>query len=130
MTATWSRNLLAPLVLLSLTSFSSRAMAEDPRIARAQAIYAEGARAASEHRDAVKDAYAVYPGPNILAAIGREKQVLGQDLEAIRDLRAALRDPLLNPGQCGAPQDADRRGRGQARSPPGERTGGRSRDRG
>ena len=37
------------------------------------------------------------PAPNILAAIGREKQVLGQDLEAIRDLRAALRDPLLNP---------------------------------
>ena len=102
MTATWSRNLLAPLVLLSLTSFSSRAFAEDPRIARAQAIYAEGVRAANEHRDAeslqkFKDAYAVYPGPNILAAIGREKQVLGQDLEAIRDLRAALRDPLLNP---------------------------------
>jgi hypothetical protein len=94
--------LLAPLAFLSVTAFSSRALADDPRIARAQTIYAEGVRAASEHHDAAalqkfKDAYAVYPGPNILAAIGREKQVLGMDLEAIRDLRAALRDPLLNP---------------------------------
>jgi tetratricopeptide (TPR) repeat protein len=106
MTASWSRNLLAPLIFLSVTSFNSRALAEDPRIARAQAIYAEGVRAANEHRDAealqkFKDAYAIYPGPNILAAIGREKQVLGQDLEAIRDLRAALRDPLLNPDNAG-----------------------------
>ncbi|CAN5912611.1 hypothetical protein BH11MYX4_BH11MYX4_36560 [soil metagenome] len=88
--------------MVSVASFSAEARAEDPRIARAQAIFGEGLRAATDHREAealqkFKDAYAVYPGPNILAAIGREKQVLGQDLEAVRDLRAALRDPLLNP---------------------------------
>ena len=102
MTATWSRKLLAPLVLLSVTAFTAPAMAEDVRIARAQVVYTEGVRAANKHRHAdalqkFEEAYAIYPGPNILAAIGREEQVLGHDLEAVRDLRAAL----LNPENAG-----------------------------
>lgn len=90
------------LALLVFTA-SGRALAdEDPRIAKAQAIFGEGLRLASDHREGealkkFEEAYGVYPSPNILAAVGRQKQLLGQNVDAIRDLRAALRDPLLNP---------------------------------
>jgi hypothetical protein len=77
----------------------------DPRIAKAQAVYAEGLRQADDHHEdaALKkfeEAYAIYPSPNILAAIGREKHLLGRDVEALRDLREAGRDPLLNPANA------------------------------
>jgi len=99
----WHRRAAATafVALASLSAGSSRAD-EDPRIAKSKAIFAEGSKLAGDHRESEAlqkfvDAYGVYPSPNILAAIGRQRQVLGQQLEAIRDLRAALRDPLLNP---------------------------------
>lgn len=94
---------LLALFVTTLLSISGSAFAdEDPRIARAQVFFAEGLRAAGDHRDAdalrkFEEAYAVYPSANILAAIGREKQVLGRELEGLADLKRAARDRLLHP---------------------------------
>lgn len=94
---------LCALVVLTCFAFPRAATAQDdPRKVQAEAIFAEGLRLhdASRESEALakyREAYVVYPTPNILFAIARIEQVLGQSLEAIRHFREALRNPALRP---------------------------------
>ncbi len=88
---------VAAIGLLSPFAFAQ----DDPRKAHAEALYNEAASLhdAGKESDALakwREAYGVYPTPNILFSIAREEQLLGQNLAALRDYRAAIKDPLLN----------------------------------
>ncbi|MEO8797563.1 MAG: hypothetical protein ABI551_06740 [Polyangiaceae bacterium] len=78
---------------------------DDPRKAQAQAIFADGLKehdAGHEQAALAKfeDAHRIYPSPNVLFNIAREQQLLGRTLEAIRNYRACIGDPLLNPSNA------------------------------
>lgn len=75
---------------------------DDPRRARAEALYAEGLRLHDADREAealakFKEAHAAYPSPNILVSLARTEQLLGRHVDALRHYREALKNPLLNP---------------------------------
>ncbi|HEX7666487.1 MAG TPA: hypothetical protein VF407_18300 [Polyangiaceae bacterium] len=97
------RSLVAGVVLLlACTSASAQ---DDPRKAQAQAIFGDGLKEHDGgHEEAAlakfEDAYRIYPSPNVLFNIGREQQLLGRNLEAIRNYRACIGDPLLNPSNA------------------------------
>lgn len=90
------------LLTFAFTMFTASAFAQDdPRKAKGEALYKEAAALhdAGKESEALakwREAYGVYPTPNILFSIAREEQLLGQNVAAIRDYRAALKDPLLN----------------------------------
>ena len=97
------------LVVLSATLVSLPGVAfaqEDPRKAQAESAFAEGLKLHDANRDAdalvkYRQAYSTYPTPNILFAIARMEQVLGQSVAAITHFREALKiDPRL-PGLRG-----------------------------
>lgn len=74
---------------------------EDPRKVQAESMFADGLKLHDASRDAdalvkYRQAYATYPTPNILFAIARVEQVLGQSLAAIEHFRAAMKSPLLH----------------------------------
>ena len=90
------------VVFAALASLPHVAAAqEDPRKAQAEGVFAEGLKLHDANRDAdalvkYQKAYAIYPTPNILFAIARVEQVLGQSLAAITHYREALKSPLLH----------------------------------
>jgi len=90
-------------IIAALLSFSRLAAAqEDPRKAQAEAVFAEGLRLHDSNRDAdalakYRQAYGVYPTANILFAIARLEQVLGQSLAAVGHFREAMKSPILHP---------------------------------
>lgn len=94
------------LVALSgavLLSVSAPAHAQDdPRKAQAEALFQEGLKLHDKDREAealekFQKSYAIYPSPSTLVSIGREEQLLGRPLDALRHFRQALKQPLLNP---------------------------------
>jgi hypothetical protein len=98
---------LSPL-LLALTgatvlSLSSPALAQDdPRKAQAELLFQEGLKLHDKDREAealekFQKSHAIYPSPSTLVSIGREEQLLGRPLDALRHYRLALKQPLLNP---------------------------------
>lgn len=98
------RAIAIPLVFLSLASAAHAQ--DDPRKSQAEAVFADGLKEHdAQHEDAAlakfQQAYAIYPSPNVLFNIGREQQLLGRWLEAIRSYRTALGNQLLNPNNAG-----------------------------
>jgi hypothetical protein len=93
-------NIVIVSALISLPRLASAQ--EDARRAQAEAVFAEGLKLHDANRDAdalakYRQAYAVYPTPNILFAIARLEQVLGQSLTAVVHFREALKSPILHP---------------------------------
>lgn len=84
-------------------SVSSPARADDdPRKVKAEALFQEGLKLHDKDREAealeqFNKSYAIYPSPSTLVSIGREEQLLGRPLDALRRYRQALKQPLLNP---------------------------------
>ena len=75
---------------------------DDPRKAQAEGVFAEGLKLHDANHDAealakYRQAYGMSPTPNILFAIARLEQVLGQSLAAVAHFREALKNPLLHP---------------------------------
>lgn len=99
----YSRLLLTLLAPMALATFAVPAHAQDdPRKAQAEPTFQEGVKLHEQKHPAealekFQKAYAIYPSPNTLVNIGREEQLLGRNLAALRHLREALRMPLLNP---------------------------------
>lgn len=96
------------LLLLTLTGAAALSIAspvhaqEDPRKAQAEALFQEGLKLHDKDREAealekFQRSYGVYPSPATLVSIGREEQLLGRALAALRHYREALKQPLLNP---------------------------------
>lgn len=86
---------------ISLVTPAARAD-DDPRKQRAEALFREGlslhdADLESDALAKFEEAYALFPSPNALYWIGREKHLLGRKLEALGLYREALRMPLLSP---------------------------------
>ena len=80
----------------------SAAAQDDPRKARAEAIFADGLKLHDAGKDELaiakyREAYEVYRSPNILFAIARLEQLLHQPLAAIRHYREAMKSPILHP---------------------------------
>jgi hypothetical protein len=86
-----------------LLSVSAPAHAQDdPRKAQAEALFQEGLKLHDKDREAealekFQKSYVIYPSPSTLVSIGREEQLLGRPLDALRRYRQALKQPLLNP---------------------------------
>lgn len=75
---------------------------DDPRKAQAESVFAEGLKLHDANHDGealakYRQAYGIYPTPNILFAVARLEQVLGQSLAAVTHFREALKSPLLHP---------------------------------
>lgn len=75
---------------------------EDPRQDRAVAPFNEGLRLHDEGREAAalekfREAYEIYPSPNVLFQIARSEELLGRYADALRHYREALKSPLLHP---------------------------------
>lgn len=86
------------LVVFGTTAFAQ----EDPRKAQAEPAFQEGLALHDRGREEealakFKEAYAVFPSPNVLYQIARSEQLLGRFLLAIRHYREALASPLLHP---------------------------------
>lgn len=96
------RSLLFSLSLLGAVSATSIARADDPRREEAARYMAEGVKLSEQHDEAgalakYELAYKTYPSPNALYNIAREKQLLGQSLDAIHAFRECRKNPLLDP---------------------------------
>lgn len=98
------RRLLKNVIIIAALVTLPRVVAaqEDPRKAQAESVFAEGLKLHDANRDGealtkYRQAFGIYPTPNILFAIARVEQVLGQSLAAITHFREALRSPLLHP---------------------------------
>ena len=88
-------------VVLSL-SFATRVVMaqDDPRKAEAAPFFEEGRKLAEKNKSAealekFRAAYRIWPSPNTLFNIARQEDLLGQRLDALRDYREALKNPLL-----------------------------------
>lgn len=90
-----------PLAVALLLALPTAAQAqEDPRIAKADVPYQEGLKLHDKDREAealekFKQAYAIYPSPNILFSMARAEQILGKNIDALDHYRKAMKDPLL-----------------------------------
>jgi hypothetical protein len=97
------RVLLLALTLFSVLVVSLPATAQDdPRRKQAEAPFQEGLKLHDQGREAsaiekFREAYAIYPSPNVLFQIARSEEILGQHVEAIGHYREATRSPLLHP---------------------------------
>ncbi|CAN5925518.1 hypothetical protein BH11MYX4_BH11MYX4_67510 [soil metagenome] len=97
------RRLSSVSVLVAMLALSRASSAQDdPKKTQAEGIFQEGLKLHDANRDAdalvkYRQAYAVYPTPNILFAIARVEQLLGQSVLAITHLREALKNPQLHP---------------------------------
>lgn len=101
------RGWVVPFLVLSTMSVTetvaTSAMAqEDPRKAQSTPIFEEGLKLADRGKNAealakFRESYAVYPSPNTLFNIGRTEHLLGKTVEALRDYREAVKNPILNP---------------------------------
>lgn len=75
---------------------------DDPRKAQSTPVFEEGLKLADrgKHAEALekfRQSYALYPSPNTLFNIARTEQLLGKKVDALRDYREALKNPILNP---------------------------------
>ena len=97
------RRLLNVVIVAALLSFPRVVSAqEDPRKVQAESLFAEGLKLHDSNRDAdalakYRQAYGLFPTANILFAIARVEQVLGQSLAAITHFREALKSPIVHP---------------------------------
>lgn len=92
------------IVALATLSGVGRAQ-DDPRKAQAEAVFMQGLKEHdAQHEEAAlakfEEAYRIYPSPNVLFNIGREQHLIGKALEAIRNYRSCLSNPLLNPSNA------------------------------
>lgn len=86
----------------SIVMSAGSAAAQDPRKAQATPIFEEGLRLADKNKHAealekFRKAYATYPSPNTLFNVARSEHILGMTLDALRDYREALKNPILSP---------------------------------
>lgn len=104
---TRGRGWVVPFLVLSTVGFvetvtiSSKAQ-EDPRKGQSTPIFEEGLKLADRGKNAealakFRESYGVYPSPNTLFNIGRTEHLLGRNVEALRDYREAVKNPILNP---------------------------------
>jgi hypothetical protein len=76
--------------------------AQDSRRDEATRLMSEGVKLAEQHDEAgalakFEAAYRAYPTPNALYNVARERQLLGKNLEAVKDFRDCRKSPLLDP---------------------------------
>lgn len=98
---------VVPFLVVSTTSVAtlisgSAVGQEDPRKGQSTPIFEEGLKLADRGKNAealakFRESYAVYPSPNTLFNIGRTEHLLGKPVEALRDYREAVKNPILNP---------------------------------
>ncbi|MCL2725574.1 MAG: hypothetical protein FWD69_14165 [Polyangiaceae bacterium] len=95
---------LAMLLVVGLPASAQQLQQKsmDPRKDEAEVLVAEGnhlhdRKLETESLAKYKEAYALYPSPNVLFNVAFQEQVLGQRLEALRHFREALRNPLIAP---------------------------------
>jgi hypothetical protein len=96
------RRSLVILFLLGTIGVSRHASAQDPRRDEAARLMDDGVKLHAQKDEAgalakFEAAYRVYPSPNVLYNVAREKQLLGRDLEAIGEFRECRRSPILDP---------------------------------
>jgi hypothetical protein len=96
------RGLVVAIALSGALASRSASAQEDPRKAQAEAIFTEGVKLhdAGKNAEALvryRQAYDIYPSPNVLFGIARLEQLLGKPLDAIRHYREALKSPLVHP---------------------------------
>lgn len=96
------RALVFAALASSTVMFAADATAQDPRKAQATPIFEEGLRLADKNKHAealekFRKAYATYPSPNTLFNVARSEHILGMTLDALRDYREALKNPILSP---------------------------------
>jgi len=89
-------------LIFVLSSMASVAYADDPRKAEGEKIYQQGYELHNKGRDReaiekFRQAFTVYPSPNILIAWARSEELTDQPLAAMRHYREALKNPVIHP---------------------------------